>query len=205
MLSKLGLPGDTMVDAGTDQQLVSAHAVRNANGDLSVMLINKDPANSYQVSLHYAGFTPAAGAPTVYAYGDEASSITSAAQGSSTSQTLPPYSIETVVLAPAGGQRERADRPGRPVGEQRDRHAGDRSPGARRPAARWTSTRSTGSSAPTANCSALPRRPRSPWRTSVPGTAYTLNVLAVDQSGYLSPPSRRSGSPPARPPTAPAR
>ena len=61
MLSKLGLPGDTMVNAGTDQQLVAAHAVRNANGDLSVMLINKDPANSYQVSLHYAGFTPVSG------------------------------------------------------------------------------------------------------------------------------------------------
>ncbi len=57
MLSKLGLPGDTMVRAGSDQQLVAAHAVRNANGDLSVMLVNKDPASSYQVSLHYAGFT----------------------------------------------------------------------------------------------------------------------------------------------------
>jgi hypothetical protein len=93
MLSKLGLPGDTMVNAGTDQQLVTAHAVRNANGDLSVMLINKDPVNSYQVNLDYAGFTPAAGAPTVYSYGDEASGITTAAQGSAASQVLPPYSI----------------------------------------------------------------------------------------------------------------
>ena len=103
MLSKLGLPGDTMVNAGTDQQLVTAHAVRNANGDLSVMLINKDPANSYQVSLHYAGFTPVSAAPTVYTYGDEGPSITSAPQGTSAGQALPPYSIETIVLQPQAG------------------------------------------------------------------------------------------------------
>jgi hypothetical protein len=71
MLSKTGQPGDTMVNAGTDNPLVAAHAVRNANGDLSVMLINKDPVNSYQVNLDYAGFTPAAGAPTVYSYGGQ--------------------------------------------------------------------------------------------------------------------------------------
>ena len=59
--NKTGQPGDTMVNAGTDNPLVSAHAVRNANGDLSVMLINKDPVNSYQVNLDYAGFTPASG------------------------------------------------------------------------------------------------------------------------------------------------
>ena len=59
--NKTGQPGDTMVNAGTDNPLVAAHAVRNANGDLSVMLINKDPVNSYQVNLDYAGFTPASG------------------------------------------------------------------------------------------------------------------------------------------------
>ena len=114
MLSKLGLPGDTMVRAGTDQQLVAAHAVRQANGDLSVMLVNKDPANSYQVSLHYAGFTPAAATPTVVAFGDEASSITSAAQGTASSQVLPPYSIETVVLAPQAGTQSAVSAPAAP-------------------------------------------------------------------------------------------
>ena len=89
MLSKLGTGGDTMVAAGTDTQLVTAHAVRNANGDLSVMLINKDPSSSYQVNPSYAGFTPSAATPVVYGYGDEASSVTSAAQGTSAVQTLP--------------------------------------------------------------------------------------------------------------------
>jgi len=43
MLSKLGRPGDQMVNSATDQQLVSAHAVLQANGNLAVQLVNKDP------------------------------------------------------------------------------------------------------------------------------------------------------------------
>ncbi|MGH3416619.1 MAG: alpha-L-arabinofuranosidase, partial [Actinocrinis sp.] len=87
MLSKLGRPGDQMIGSGTDQPLVSAHAVHQANGDVAVQLVNKDPSNAYPISLHYAGFTPSSAAPTVYTYGDEASSITSASQGTSASQT----------------------------------------------------------------------------------------------------------------------
>src|SRR5205823_631367 len=98
MLSKAGRPGDQMVGAGTNQPLVAAHAVRQANGNLAVLLVNKDVHNSYAVNLHYAGYTPSTATPTVYTFGDQASAITSAAQGTSASQTLPPYSIETVVL-----------------------------------------------------------------------------------------------------------
>jgi hypothetical protein len=46
-----------MVRAAPDQPLVAVHAVRQANGDLAVMLVNKDPVNSYPVSLHYVGYT----------------------------------------------------------------------------------------------------------------------------------------------------
>ena len=189
MLSKLGLPGDTMVTAGTDQQLVSAHAVRNADGDLSVMLINKDPANSYQVSLHYAGFAPAAGAPAVYTYGDEASSITSAAQGSSTSQTLPPYSIETVVLAPQAGSQSALTAPGAPsAGSVTATQATVTwSPSAGGPVDKYDVFRQFGTD------SELLGTATSTSFTVAnlnPGTAYTLNVLAVDQSGHLSPPSQ---------------
>ena len=188
MLSKLGLPGDTMVNAGTDQQLVTAHAVRNANGDLSVMLINKDPANSYQVSLHYAGFTPVSAAPTVYAYGDEASSITSAPQGTSASQALPPYSIETIVLQPQAGTESALSAPGAPS------------------ASNVTDTQATVSWAPSSGgqvdkyevyrqfgtTSELLGTSTSGSFTVMnlnPGTAYTLNVVAVDRKGYQSVPS----------------
>ena len=188
MLSKLGLPGDTMVNAGTDQQLVTVHAVRNANSDLSVMLINKDPANSYQVSLHYAGFTPVSAAPTVYAYGDEASSITSAPQGTSASQALPPYSIETIVLQPQAGTESALSAPGAPS------------------ASNVTDTQATVSWAPSSGgqvdkyevyrqfgtTSELLGTSTSGSFTAMnlgPGTAYTLNVVAVDQKGHQSVPS----------------
>ncbi|MFI5065890.1 MAG: cellulose binding domain-containing protein [Streptosporangiales bacterium] len=188
MLSKLGLPGDTMVRAATDQQLVAAHAVRNANGDLSVMLVNKDPANSYQVNLHYAGFTPAAAAPTVYSYGDEASAITSATQGTAASQVLPPYSIETIVLQPQAGTESALSAPGAPS------------------ASNITGTQATISWAPSSGGTAdkyeiyrqngtdselLGTSTSGSFTVNnlVPGTAYTLNVLARDQQGYLSEPS----------------
>jgi hypothetical protein len=188
MLSKLGLPGDTMVAAGTDQQMVDAYAVRNANGDLSVMLVNKDPANAYQVSLHYAGFTPSGATPTVYTYGDEASSITSAAQGTSASQTLPPYSIETVVLQPQSGSESALTAPGSPsVSNVTDTQA----------TVSWTP--SSGGQVDKYNVyqqfgtdSELLGTSTSDSFTVnnlIPGTAYTFNVTAVDQKGYQSLPS----------------
>lgn len=188
MLSKLGLPGDTMVNAGTDQQMVTAHAVRNANGDLSVMLINKDPVNSYQASLHYAGFTPVSAAPTVYTYGDEGPSITSATQGTSAGQALPPYSIETIVLQPQAGTESALSTPGAPS------------------ASNVTDTEATVSWAPSSGgqvdkyevyrqfgtTSELLGTSTSGSFTVMnlnPGTAYTLNVVAVDRKGYQSVPS----------------
>jgi hypothetical protein len=188
MLSKLGLPGDTMVAAGTDQQMVSAHAVRNADGDLSVMLINKDPANSYQVSLHYAGFTPVAAAPTVYTYGDEASSITSAKPGSSTSQTLPPYSIETVVLAPQAGSESALTAPGAPSASSvtATQATVTWSPSSGGPVDKYDVFRQFGTDSELLGTSTSTSFTVANLN---PGTAYTLNVLAVDQSGHLSPPS----------------
>lgn len=188
MLSKLGLPGDTMVRAGTDQQLVAAHAVRNANGDLSVMLVNKDPVNSYQVSLHYAGFTPTTATPTVYSYGDEASSITSSAQGTASSQVLPAYSIETIVLQPQAGTQSALSAPAAPS------------------ASNVTGTQATISWTPSTggpvdkygvyeqfgtDSELLGTSTSDSYTVNnlVPGTAYTFNVLATDQTGDLSPPS----------------
>jgi hypothetical protein len=188
MLSKLGLPGDTMVRAATDQQLVAAHAVRNANGDLSVMLVNKDPANSYQVSLHYAGYTPAASTPTVYTYGDEASSITEAAQGTSSSQVLPPYSIETIVLQPQAGTQSALSAPGTPsVSNVTGTQA----------TISWTPStggqvNSYGVYEQFGTDSELLGTSTSDSFTAnnlIPGTSYTLNVLATDQQGDLSLPS----------------
>ena len=101
MLSKLGGPGDTMVSSSSNQSLVGVHAVKQANGNLAVMLINKDPNNSYTVSLALNGYSAGANA-TVYTYGQNSSAITSAS-GSSSSVTIAPYSLTTVVLQPGSG------------------------------------------------------------------------------------------------------
>jgi hypothetical protein len=188
MLSKLGAPGDTMVRAGADQQLVTAHAVRNANGNLSVMLVNKDPASSYQVSLHYAGFTPSSAAPVVSSYADEATSITSAAQGSSASQVLPPYSIETITLTPQAGSQSALTAPGSPsVSNVTDTQATvSWTPSAGGQVTRYGVYRQFGTDSELLGDSTSGSFT---VNNLTPGTSYTLNVLATDQKGYLSPPS----------------
>ncbi len=102
MVSKLASPGDALVQTSSSTSLLSAHAIKRSNGDVDVMLINKDPNNSTTVSLSYSGFTPASAAPTVYSYLKNATSIGSAATGSGTSQTVPAYSIVVVQMHPSG-------------------------------------------------------------------------------------------------------
>jgi cellulase/cellobiase CelA1 len=168
--------------------MVAAHAVRNANGNLSVMLVNKDPANSYQVSLHYAGFTPSAAAPVVYSYGDEATSITSAAQGTSASQVLPPYSIETVVLTPQAGSQSALTAPGSPsVSHVTDTQATvSWSPSSGGQVTRYGVYRQFGTTSELLGDSTSGSFT---VNNLTPGTTYTLNVLATDQRGFLSLPS----------------
>jgi hypothetical protein len=190
MLSKVALPGDTLVKADSDNPLVSAHAARNADGDLSVELVNKDPSNAYTVSLHYAGWQPSTATPTVYTYGDEATSITQAQQGSASTQVIPPYSIVTVKLTPS---------PTNPVSATLS------APG--QPTVSAVSATSATISWPAATGGAVTRyEVQEQFGTDsvllgeststsftaqnlVPGTSYTLNVLATDQLGYLSLPS----------------
>ncbi|HEY8533016.1 MAG TPA: alpha-L-arabinofuranosidase, partial [Micromonospora sp.] len=97
MMNLFAKAGDQFIRAGTDQPLVSAHAVRRRNGELAVLLLNKDPDTSYSVTIDYAGFTPAPGAPTVHTYTNGATEITTTQTGSATRQTLPPYSLTTLV------------------------------------------------------------------------------------------------------------
>jgi hypothetical protein len=100
MLSLLGKAGDTMVSASSSQSLIAVHAVRQANGKLAILLDNKDPNNSYTVSLGISGYT-AASTATIYSYGENSTGITSSS-GSATSVTLAPYSLTTLVLSPGG-------------------------------------------------------------------------------------------------------
>ncbi|MEU6356594.1 cellulose-binding protein [Streptomyces sp. NPDC047072] len=101
LITRLGAAGDRLVRAAASTSLVSAHAVRRTNGDVNVMLINKDPVNDATVTLTYSGFTPSTATPTVYSYLKNARSIGTAATGSAGRQTVPAYSIVVVQLHPA--------------------------------------------------------------------------------------------------------
>jgi hypothetical protein len=100
MLSFLGKAGDTMVASSSSQSLLAVHAVRQANGKLAVLLDNKDPNNSYTVSLGINGYS-ASSTATIYSYTQNSTGITSSS-GSATSVTVAPYSLTTLVLS-AGG------------------------------------------------------------------------------------------------------
>lgn len=187
MLNRVGLPGDTMVRSASDDPLVSTHAVRNANGDLTVVLINKDPAASHSVALRYSGFTPSAATPTVYGYADEARSITTSSQGSAAAQVLPPYSIETVVLTPSG----RASALTAPGGPGVSAVSGDSAtvswtPSTGGAVTRYEVYRQVGTTSELLGSS---QSTSFTVHNLVPGTGYTLNVQARDHDGYLSVPS----------------
>ena len=105
MLSRLGAPGDSLLAVSGGRSLLAAHAVRRADGDVDVMLVNHDPAAAVTVALTYRGFTPAPTAPTVWTYGPGAdrpgTGVGSAVTGTAGSQTVPAYSIVVVQLHPA--------------------------------------------------------------------------------------------------------
>jgi alpha-L-arabinofuranosidase len=107
MLSKLGAPGDTMVASTSSSTSVVAHAVKQANGNLAVMLINEDPTNSQNVALSLPGYTPAPN-PVIYTYGEGSTGIaTTQTHGMppTSDLTLAPYSLTTIVLTPKPNQR----------------------------------------------------------------------------------------------------
>jgi hypothetical protein len=138
------------------------------------------------VTLDYAGYTPAPGAPQVFTFTNGATSISSAASGSSTSQTLPPYSLTTVVLHPATTASAGPGAPGQPSGTATDRTAAiswpAAAPGAH-PIAKYEVYRQVG---------AVSEQWGETTGTSldvgnlVPGSRYTVNVLARDTAGNVS-------------------
>jgi hypothetical protein len=112
LLSMFARPGDQFIRAATDNPAISAHAARRPNGDLALLMVNRDPANAHQVTLDYAGYRPASGTPSVFTFTNGATEITASTAGSATSQTLPPYSLTVVVLRPAPGQASLPGNPG---------------------------------------------------------------------------------------------
>ncbi|SET90759.1 cellulose binding domain-containing protein [Nonomuraea wenchangensis] len=187
MVSKFARPGDQFVRAATDQPKVTAHAARRPNGDLAVMLVNASSDTSYPVTIGYAGYRPASGAPTVLTHTNGATAITTATSGTATAQTLPPLSLTTLVLRPATSQAGLPGAPGRPKATNVTDQAATitwpaASPGTR-PIAKYEVHRQNG-----AITEQLGETPGTSFTVGnlTPGTRYTVNVIARDTGGGLS-------------------
>ena len=191
MLSKVAQPGDTLVKSGSDNPLLSVHAARNAGGELSVELVNEDPASSYTVNLNYDGWTPSSATPTVYTYGDEATSITTSQQGTAGTQVVPPYSIVTLKLTPSATNPVDAalSAPGAPSVSNVTAHNATIS---WQPSTGGSVTRYEVYEQHGTNKVLLGESTATSFTAQNlnPGTSYTLNVLATGQQGYLSMPSQ---------------
>jgi hypothetical protein len=107
-------PGDAIINANSDYLLLSTYAARQANGTLTVLVVNKDPVASFNGQLNFTGYSPASNV-VIRTYGESQDNATknglSAALqdiASSTnnsasnlfSYSFPPYSLTVMTFAP---------------------------------------------------------------------------------------------------------
>jgi hypothetical protein len=188
LMSSFVHPGDQLIRAGTDNPMVAAHAARRRNGDLAVLLVNRDSDQEQTVALDYRGFRPdPARPPTFTTYRNGAAAPDTTEGGSATVRTLPPYSLAVLTLhsAPTGGAAPEA--PGRPVATGvTDRSATISWPAAAagaRAIAKYELYRGNG---------AISEQLGETSATSftvhnlTPGTRYTVTVLSRDAGGRAS-------------------
>ncbi|MGW4637135.1 cellulose binding domain-containing protein [Sphaerisporangium sp. NPDC004334] len=191
MLSKVALPGDTLVKAGSDNGLISVHAARNADGGLSVELVNQDPGNAYTAHLDYDGWTPSGATPTVHTLGSGYTAIATSKQGTANTQVIRPYSIVTLKLTPSATNPvdTALTAPGDPTAGDITANTATISwkPSNGGDVIRYAVYRQFGT-----NSVLLGESTSTSFtaRNLVPGTSYTLNVLATGQKGHLSTPSK---------------
>ncbi|WP_328475909.1 cellulose binding domain-containing protein [Actinoplanes sp. NBC_00393] len=185
LLGDFARPGDRFIGAGTDNAQVSAHAVRRANGDVAVLMINKDPEAEQTVALNYHGFTAAGSTPTVATYTNGADEITTGPAGTAAAQTLPPYSISLLTLKPAGPIAAGPKAPARPTATATDRTATITWPAAGSGIKYEVYRQNGGASELLGETTGTSLTARN----LEPGRRYTVNVLARDGAGRVSPAS----------------
>jgi alpha-L-arabinofuranosidase len=116
LASKMAQPSGTVVDARSDSTNLAAYAVRQADGRLDLLVINKNPTTDLTEEIRLQGFQAGAAAH-VWQYGkaeDTAQSLTTdgsaaltstdaalAPSGTGFSFTFPSYSMTVIELAPA--------------------------------------------------------------------------------------------------------
>jgi hypothetical protein len=112
MARNLASVGDTFVTASSGTTNVGVHAVNKTNGHYGVMLINRDPANSYTITVNASGATLASSGTrydfgaanfgsSIYPSSGPTQSTITGIGSSSFSITIPAYTM-SVVDIPAG-------------------------------------------------------------------------------------------------------
>jgi hypothetical protein len=92
--------GGTLLDTTSSNDLVAVHAIRQCDGSVNVMLINKAPGATYKVTVSLPGDV-LHGIATVMSYGKNSAMLTAsqkAVRGTSFTIALEPYSLTTVKL-----------------------------------------------------------------------------------------------------------
>jgi hypothetical protein len=114
LLQFLARPGDTVIGAVSDYQLLSTYAVRGTNGSLGVLVINKDAAATFNAQIAVAGFSPHSNA-VLRSYGipqdsaaksgigpQDIATTAFAGAGTNFNYSFPPYSLTLFALSPSG-------------------------------------------------------------------------------------------------------
>jgi len=104
LLSRFIQPGDQLLTARSSQGLVQVFAARAAGGAVRAMVVNDDPATSYDLGLTVAGYH-LSGAPVLFygaqTFGTPSSAVQTltGARARAAAATAPPYSITMLTLA----------------------------------------------------------------------------------------------------------
>jgi hypothetical protein len=112
LLSYFARGGDVVLPTTSDGNMISAFAVQRTGGGVSLLVINKNPANAVDVSFTLTGAT--ATAATVYSYGKvndsaaqpgtagcpEITSATATVSAGAFTRNLPSYSMSVIWLGP---------------------------------------------------------------------------------------------------------
>ncbi|MBF8377873.1 alpha-L-arabinofuranosidase [Alicyclobacillus mali] len=100
LVSDFARPGDTFLGSASSQSDIDVHAVREPNGDISLMLVNRSPSTIYSANLNVLGVGPYA-ITKALVYGEGSSAVTPALTlPTAQSIKLMPYSGVDLVLHP---------------------------------------------------------------------------------------------------------
>lgn len=102
MVSRMVKPGDSFVPVTSDNKDIRVHASRGRRGDLSVMLINRDPEHAADATLDLSDFKAKPGV-VQFLYGPDTGDVKKVSikvSGTGTHYQIPAYSIVVLKFAP---------------------------------------------------------------------------------------------------------